>query len=85
LDELALSQLIAKHQKDLSALRKKKGASSVPTKTGLLVYCWLHSYQHSHTGANCNIIANNLPNFNAIQKASTDPLKPPGGNRNVKN
>ena len=85
LDELALSQLIAKHQKDLSALRKKNGVSipPIPPKVRPLLYCWLHGYQHSHNGTRCKIMEHD-PKYTAAQKASLDPLKPPGGNTNVK-
>jgi len=57
----------------------------IPPKVRPLLYCWLHGYQHhSHNGARCKIMEHD-PKYTAAQKASTDPLKSPRKNTNVKN
>ena len=61
LDAAGLAQLISKHQKELSAMNKKNDVSrpgSAPKPAGQK-YCYIHGYQKSHTGADCNVLKAN--------------------------
>ena len=87
-DELGLAQFIAKHQKDLAAIKKKNGTTAIKNalpprnagSTGPLKYCYKHGYQRSHAGAACLFLNGNPQLYNAQHLAATDHLTPAGGN-----
>jgi hypothetical protein len=87
LDAAGLAQLISKHQKELSAMNKKNGVPrprSAPKPAGQK-YCYIHGYQKSHTGADCNVLkANAQQQYTAQHLAATDHHHPAGGNPNVR-
>ncbi len=95
MDEAGLAALIAQHQKDLSAMKRKNGtmpqaASGKPRgpptpKTGTMKYCHKHGYQHSHTGAQCLVMLNNPVQYTAQHLATVDPQAPAGGNTAIRN
>ena len=87
LDAAGLAQLISKHQKELSAMNKKNGVPrprSAPKPAGQK-YCYIHGYQKSHTGADCNVLkANAQQQYTAQHLAATNHHHPAGGNPNVR-
>jgi len=88
LDAAGHAQIIAKHQKELAALNKKNGIvpriRSSP-KTAGHKYCYVHGYQRSHIGTDCNVLkANAQKQYTAQHLAATDHLTPAGGNSNVR-
>jgi len=88
LDETALVQLISKSQRDLAALKKKNGTSSVPPPSanpnrGPLKYCYKHGYQHSHIGAVCKVLLGSPLVYTAQHLTAKDHLIPAGGNPTV--
>ena len=83
LDAVGLAQLIAKHQRELSALTKKTANPSAPPRNisrGPLKYCYKHGYQHSHLGAACLVLQGNPQLYTPQHLAATDHLNPAGGN-----
>jgi len=89
IDAAGHAQIIAKHQKELAALNKKNGVvprpRSSPKTTGHNKYCYVHGYQKSHIGADCNVLkANAQKQYTAQHLAATDHLTPAGGNPNVR-
>ena len=88
LDAAGHAQLIAKHQKELAALNKKNGVVPRPRsspKPAGHKYCYIHGYQKSHSGADCNVLkANAQKQYTAQHLAATDHLSPAGGNPNVR-
>ncbi len=88
LDAAGHAQLIAKHQKELAALNKKNGVVPRPRsspKPAGHKYCYIHGYQKSHSGADCNVLkANAQKQYTAQHLAATDHLSLAGGNPNVR-
>jgi hypothetical protein len=86
LDAAGLAQLISKHQKELSAIMNKKNGVPRPRSAPDKKYCYIHGYQKSHTGADCNVLkANAQQQYNTPQHlAATDHHHPAGGNPNVR-
>ncbi len=88
IDAAGHAQIIAKHQKELAALNKKNGVaprSRPPPKSAGNKYCYIHGYQKSHIGADCNVLkANAQKQYTAQHLAATDHLNPAGGNSNVR-
>ena len=88
MDAAGHAQIIAKHQKELAALNKKNGVAPRPRsspKTTGHKYCYVHGYQKSHIGADCNVLkANAQKQYTAQHLAATDHLTPAGGNPNVR-
>ena len=87
LDAAGLAQLIFKHQKELSAMNKKNGVPrprSAPKPAGQK-YCYIHGYQKSHTGAECNVLkANAQQQYTPQHLAATDHHHLAGGNPNAR-
>ena len=88
IDAAGHAQIIAKHQKELAALNKKNGVaprSRPSSKSAGNKYCYIHGYQKSHIGADCNVLkANAQKQYTAQHLAATDHLNPAGGNSNVR-
>jgi len=88
IDAAGHAQIIAKHQKELAALNKKNGVAPRPRsspKTAGNKYCYIHGYQKSHIGADCNVLkANAQKQYTAQHLAATDHLNPAGGKPNVR-
>ena len=79
-DELGFALFIAKHQKDLAAIKKKNGtatSSALPPRnagsTGPLKYFYKHGYQRSHTGAACLFLKGNPQLYNSQQVVAINP------------
>mmetsp|Transcript_3444 Transcript_3444/g.4921 ORF Transcript_3444/g.4921 Transcript_3444/m.4921 type:complete len:376 (+) Transcript_3444:400-1527(+) len=95
LDEAGLAALIAAHQKELAAMKRKNGTASTPAaeknrgsttpKHAAMKYCHKHGFQHSHIGSDCLVMVNNPQQYNATHLAAKDPTSPAGGNAAVKN
>ena len=66
MDAAGYAQIIAKHQKELAALNKKNGVALRPrssSKSAGQKYCYVHGYQKSHTGAECNVLKANTQKY----------------------
>ena len=62
IDATGHAEIIAKHQKEFAALNKKNGVMLCPRsspKTSGRKYCYVHGYQKSHIGTNCNVLKAN--------------------------
>ena len=87
MDAAGYAQIIAKHQKELAALNKKNGVALRPrssSKSAGQKYCYVHGYQKSHTGAECNVLKANTQKYSAQHLAATDHLTVAGGNSTVR-
>jgi len=88
MDAAGHAQIIAKHQRELAALNKKNGVaprSRSSSKPAGQKYCYIHGYQKSHIGVDCNVLkANAQKQYTAQHLAATDHLNPAGGNSNVR-
>ena len=88
MDAAGHAQAISKHQEELAASNKKNGVvprpRSSPETTGHK-YCYVHGYQISLIGADCNVLkANTQRQYTAQHLAFTDHLTPAGGDPNVR-